>query len=552
MNPIHNAFPIVASAIGKKADVEIVWGEKASTDGHKIELPYFDPQSDRLRRIALGYTIHECGHVRFSDFEFPETTPLQHRLANCIEDARIERCMMREYGGAANLLKEMNEEVFLGDKRPSDEEIQNKKPSSKLLDFVLLQQRSQLPGQSSLRPVAKSYMQAVEETFPKGAVARLKGLLTQHEELKSSADAWNLAAQIYTMLEEEEQEEEQPPEEERSSGEGDDDEQNESSSNTMSDQSDEAESSQGNDGAAKQAALKEALADQNPQSLDVGQIMAEELDEGYKEAERTGQGSLGGKAPSSTDAITENTSEVNAAKTMVNRLQRKLRTALEASNRSNHYLARSGRCFDQKRLCGIFVGNNRVFKRRDEKRLATASVVLLIDRSASMKKTDYYDATAGKPVSRIEAARRAALGLALTIDTFANVELAGMAFPGRTADVIDIQSFGQTGRATSGRYGGLDGSGGTPLARALQYSAKQLLSRSKERKIIIVLSDGEPADKNLVEQTIESCKRSNIELYGLALASNALASYIEDTTYLKDAQSLPDTLFRLADRLLRH
>ena len=281
-------------------------------------------------------------------------------------------------------------------------------------------------------------------------------------------------------------------------------------------------------------------------------MMAEELEEGYKEAARTGQGYLGSEAPSSTDNITENNSEVDVAKSLVNRLQRKLRTSLEASRRSKHYLSRSGQRFDQKRLCGIFVGNNRVFKRRDEKRLASASVVLLIDRSGSMSKMSYYDASSGKPVTGIQTARQAALGLALTIDTFTHVELAGMAFPGQSADVIDIQSFGQTARATSGRYGGLLGNGGTPLAPALQYAAQNLLARQNERKIIIVLSDGEPTNPKLVEDTIESCKRSNIELYGLALTSNALARYIEDTVYLKDAQSLPDTLFGLADRLLRH
>ena len=163
----------------------------------------------------------------------------------------------------------------------------------------------------------------------------------------------------------------------------------------------------------------------------------------------------------------------------------------------------------------------------------------------------YFDPTTAKSVSGIEAARRAALGLALSIDGFTHVELAGMAFPGRSSEVLEIQKFGNTARSTEGRYGGLLADGGTPLAPALLFAAEQLLSRNNERKIIIVLSDGEPNKPTQTRSIIERCKLSGIELYGLALKSRALESFIEDTEYLKDANSLAGTLFSLADRILR-
>ncbi|WP_336107825.1 hypothetical protein, partial [Thalassospira sp. CH_XMU1420-2] len=165
MNPIHNAFPIVASAIGKKANIEIKWGKQACTDGNWIELPYFDPQSERLRRLALGKLLHECGHVRFTDFSVPETQPLHEQLFNIFEDGRIERCMMGEYGGAQKLLMEMAHEVFLGDATPTKDEIINEDPTQKLLNFVLYQQRAQLPGQHELQPIAGEYLQEVENTW---------------------------------------------------------------------------------------------------------------------------------------------------------------------------------------------------------------------------------------------------------------------------------------------------------------------------------------------------------------------------------------------------
>ncbi|MFX4226328.1 MAG: VWA domain-containing protein [Porticoccaceae bacterium] len=552
MNPIHNAFPIVASAIGKRANIELVWGQKACTDGTRIELPYFDPQSDRLRRIALGKVLHECGHVRFTDFSLPEGQPLQEKLLNIFEDGRIERCMMREYGGGQKLLQEMAHEVFLGDTKPTAEQMQSETPSAKLLNFVLYQQRSRLPGQEAIQPLAKDYLQLVEDTFPRGAVTKLKGMLTQADDLESTADAWDLAAQVYTMLEAESEEEQEQQENEKSlPGAEDSDENFDSSPSMQAGGEGDADSSQDANSAAKQAALKEALKDQNPQAFDIGQVMADELDEGYREAERTGEGSLGGTAPSSSDDIAESTKDVDAAKAMVNRLRRKLQVALEDAKRNGEFRTRKGRRIDANRLPGIFTGNNRVFRRTEENNLPSASVILLIDRSGSMGEMSYYDPTTGKPVTAIEAARKAALGLALSIDGFTHVELAGMAFPGKSADVLKIQNFGTNARASEGRYGGILAEGGTPLAPALLYAAEQLFSRRNERKIIIVLSDGEPRKPKATQSIIDRCKLSGIELYGLAIKSDALKRYIEDTEYLKDASCLADSLFRLADRILK-
>jgi hypothetical protein len=155
-------------------------------------------------------------------------------------------------------------------------------------------------------------------------------------------------------------------------------------------------------------------------------------------------------------------------------------------------------------------------------------------------------------VTRIQLARRAALGLAITLDMFPHIGFAAAAFPAEEDKIIDLQRFDQTARSCAGLYGGLSASGSTPLANALMRAAQRLSSRKEDRKIIIVISDGQPAESEAVRKVVKRCELSGFEMYGLSIESNALSNFIHRTVALKNGATLPEALFDLAGKIVRN
>ena len=66
---LHQAMPIVASALGRKFGVRVtIGGDDAQTDGRTIQVPALPPDS-QLIPVAWGYLAHEAAHVRYTDFD---------------------------------------------------------------------------------------------------------------------------------------------------------------------------------------------------------------------------------------------------------------------------------------------------------------------------------------------------------------------------------------------------------------------------------------------------------------------------------------------------
>ena len=104
-----------SSVLSRNNDVKVVFaGEEAVTDGNIITLPSIDltkEVSKEQAAVMRGYVDHESGHVRHSSFEArtPEMTEfmrdtrqdkLLKSIVSAVEDIRLERKVMDEYGGS--------------------------------------------------------------------------------------------------------------------------------------------------------------------------------------------------------------------------------------------------------------------------------------------------------------------------------------------------------------------------------------------------------------------------------------------------------------------
>lgn len=92
--------------------IEVLFeGNQAYTDGKKIVLPYFPTISDELKADLNGFLDHEVAHCKFTNFdEVKKVTNRFHKeLLNATEDVRIEREMIADLPGTAFNLGPLNE-----------------------------------------------------------------------------------------------------------------------------------------------------------------------------------------------------------------------------------------------------------------------------------------------------------------------------------------------------------------------------------------------------------------------------------------------------------
>jgi cobaltochelatase CobT len=89
-------------------------------------------------------------------------------------------------------------------------------------------------------------------------------------------------------------------------------------------------------------------------------------------------------------------------------------------------------------------------------------------------------------------------------------------------------------------------------ADAVMWAYRELLKRSEERKILIVLSDGCPAGcwkgsshTNLKHVTEYITKGKQVELYGVGIESSAVTTYYPNAKVLHDSNDINQTLFEI-------
>ena len=87
------------------------------------------------------------------------------------------------------------------------------------------------------------------------------------------------------------------------------------------------------------------------------------------------------------------------------------------------------------------------------------------------------------------------------------------------------------------------------MAQALWYAAADLLACREERRLLVVLTDGEPDDPPEVLRLLALCRQAGIETVGVGIGidvQHVFPTAIEVT----EAKDLKHELFGVAERLL--
>ncbi|KRW83761.1 hypothetical protein AQ621_17070 (plasmid) [Marinobacter sp. P4B1] len=287
--------------------------------------------------------------------------------------------------------------------------------------------------------------------------------------------------------------------------------------------------------------IKNSSADDIDAKSDLGDLIADRLNKDVSDhLDEHGYGHSIGEIdshktyePRGLQAVTK--SEVKQATV---KLRARLQAKIEASLRENRYLSESGRKVCSRALPGVKTGNAKVFKHRTESRGMDTAIQILVDRSGSMGWDDN-----GRTSAPIGPAMQSAMAVMAALEGINGVATACSVFP----FCETLTGFDEPLARTTKRYE-LAVTGGTPLTEGLLWCVKHHLSKRREqRKIFIVITDGEPDNPYTAHETVKKMSAAGIEMIGIGIGNDAehVRSLFPVSDVIYTVNDLPKTLFKL-------
>ncbi|MDX1296757.1 MAG: VWA domain-containing protein [Pseudomonas sp.] len=172
-------------------------------------------------------------------------------------------------------------------------------------------------------------------------------------------------------------------------------------------------------------------------------------------------------------------------------------------------LKRQGKRIDTSRIAMMKGGETRVFRNKARAERQSAAIQFLFDKSGSM--TD-----------AMEQAEAALFAVLRSLEGLPLVTTGAVSFPGSNSsaegccDLIKRSNERLGAAVQAGGFGAL-ASGGTPMARAIWPAVVEVLRAKGERKVLFVITDGEPTggSESHCKELFERCAASGIEVVGL-------------------------------------
>ena len=547
-HPLKNALPIVAAAYGEKFGVKVlIQGQDAFTDGERIVIPTANPDDPHYQQIAWGYLAHEAAHIRHTNFEMVQkasSKPIRKALLNIIEDVRIENELAKDYPGTRRSISQVIEYMVDTQQMCVPEQLE---PASNLQAWLLFRLRCHFLGQKALTPLYQAVDERVRQLFPAAAMSRLSAMLTAVPSLVSTGEVLKLVDAIVSMLEEESR----PPQDESDADGGDDIGQDASnySNNSSDSQTPEADSSAMGDAAETGDSDNSDQADNLRQALEASAAQFEpdtfaQVAEVLSEQAEGHQGVTPLSLPQAEHAMLGDEAILTLSASESAQIRARLRGMVQSSQDNRNHAKRHGLRVATHRLAASQAGESRLFIQRQPRIAPNAAVHLLVDISGSM----------GKPIGEgnrkyFHVANEAALALAMALEGIPGVVPAVSYFPGIHQEVSIALLPKQSVRHRAACFDQKP-RGCTPMAQAMWFAANSLLAQKQKRKLMIVLTDGDPDDWAATHDIVDRCRRSGFELLGIGIQTRSVEKFFPQSIVINDVKDLKRELFEVTQQLL--
>lgn len=545
-HPLKNALPIVAAAYGEKFGVKVlIQGQDAFTDGERIVIPTANPDDPHYQQIAWGYLAHEAAHIRHTNFDMVKkasSKPIRKALLNIIEDVRIENELAKDYPGTRRSISQVIEYMVDTQQMCVPEQPE---PASNLQAWLLFRLRCHFLGQKALTPLYQAVDERVRQLFPAAAMSRLSAMLTAVPSLASTGEVLKLVDAIVAMLEEESR----PPQDESDADSGNDIGQAASNDSSSDSQTPETDSSATGDAAETGDSDNSAQADNLRQALEASAAQFEpdtfaQVAEVLSEQAEGHQGVTPLSLPQAEQAMLGDEAILTLSASESAQIRARLRGMVQSSQDNRNHAKRQGLRVATHRLAASQAGESRLFIQRQPRIAPNAAVHLLVDISGSM----------GKPIGEgnrkyFHVANEAALALAMALEDIPGVVPAVSYFPGIHQEVSIALLPKQSVRHRAACFDQKP-RGCTPMAQAMWFAANSLLAQKQKRKLMIVLTDGDPDDWAATHDIVDRCRRSGFELLGIGIQTRSVEKFFPQSIVINDVKDLKRELFEVTQQLL--
>ena len=565
---LKRSLPIVATTLCARFGVDIfLAGNEAKTDGKAIYLPsLLDSKLDPT--VLYGYLLHESGHVRLSQFgcrsKFPQYESLHHAILNILEDGRIEREMSEIFSGGFHWIKTMDAYTIRDPNaigNPSNFRMPEKKPLEVLIEYVFFWTRVNF---INLRDLYSDGHDCSEKRLIDafGAVfkADLFLILNKSLKAKSTRALSTFVDQIIELLLKNQKENQQSVQQQQQQSEPNPNQEDQSSSDAKSvpmngapskesqdgngqstnGQDDSGQEIQPSDSCAASAVLESkpsAISDvsQNADSANaVAKALISEAEQGTAfGAERVGYidvGSLieGLKKDLPEEFLSKNLIEqsnvLDESKRIAMRLERSLRTKIEARKRNGMIHTHSGNKLNHRRLASFVTGNTKVFGRKVENREVNTAIDIMLDLSGSMRSNGIH-----------LAAKKAAIAFAMATYRIPGVDVGICTFSDcmssqRSKVISHLEHKARLTSQVLKELASIQPMGGTPSAEAVLASTHRLSKCTQStRHILFFITDGDVLAATPIIKRLQS---GDIESRALFITNDQLPDVFDHETML--------------------
>jgi len=204
---------------------------------------------------------------------------------------------------------------------------------------------------------------------------------------------------------------------------------------------------------------------------------------------------------------------------------------------------------DTNRLNRLFVHDPKVFRRSGSRIGLDTAVHLLLDASGSMN---------GWPIKLVSLS---AYAFCEALSEVRGISIGATVFPGGdpaqivkkrrslggSETVAPILDHGQRLHRKFQLFAG----GGTPMGEAIWWVMQKLSARKEKRKLILILTDGQPDNYTNAVAAISEAHRQGLELFGLGLKDDSIKRLLPGKSLvISDLNELPKTIFQLLGRVM--
>lgn len=573
-----------AAVFGRNKDVTLIFeGDGAATTGEEIILPSL-PQNMEFSQedtmVFRGYLDHEAGHVRHTNFEdfrkFRETCSQEAAaIHNCLEDMWLEKKVMEEYPGAEKNLRKLTEVMVETKEKPfvkENPELFNGKPTVEGVTNTILRTGRLSYGGDGNKEMFESMPIKYRQWGKTWTEAAFKA--------KDTKELINIALEIEKLLDSTPKSEDMN--QSKSDGEGLGGDPSEFNFDPDGDITEGQEAKGTKDKESKDAPKLgdtskffedwvQSKEDQYLKNREGGlttyKVFSTRDDEVYERNKTPKQKSRIQKAMSSAPS-SEYDKRRSKLSGVVNTMKSRLRRALLAKEMRDWDFGREYGRLDSKRIVAGSLGAQNVYKMRKDRYEMDTAVHFLVDLSGSM---------GGK---KIEVACDSIIALSECLEgTQIKFQVTGFSNYGLASNVDEkaretgswdrieplklhkFKGFGESLQVAKGSIAAIaESAGGNNSDRdAVIWAYHELKKRPEKRKILFVLSDGQPANYQIrsrnslvkaLKEAVKDCDKAGIECVGIGILDSTVLDIYPKAVSISSVQDLSGTIFNQLSNLL--